>query len=232
MKDFQQNGFAIQNSFYNAEEVRDMIALIESKVTDSSAFRRSNNLFAIRRVLKEIPSLAPLLFNQKLKQLIADKFGKGYFVSKSIYFDKPGNSNWFVAYHQDLTISVMEKAMVEGFGPYTSKQDQFAVQPPVAILDKNFTIRIHLDQTDERNGALRVIPASHLAGIRRIEQVDNKNDEVLCCVEEGGIMLMHPLLFHASGKSTGNLPRRVLHIEFSNQVLPEGLNWSEQFEFQ
>jgi ectoine hydroxylase-related dioxygenase (phytanoyl-CoA dioxygenase family) len=183
-------------------------------------------------VLKEIPSLAPLLFNQKLKQLIADKFGKGYFVSKSIYFDKPGNSNWFVAYHQDLTISVMEKAMVEGFGPYTSKQDQFAVQPPVAILDKNFTIRIHLDQTDERNGALRVIPASHLAGIRRIEQVDNKNDEVLCCVEEGGIMLMHPLLFHASGKSTGNLPRRVLHIEFSNQVLPEGLNWSEQFEFQ
>jgi ectoine hydroxylase-related dioxygenase (phytanoyl-CoA dioxygenase family) len=52
------------------------------------------------------------------------------------------------------------------------------------------------------------------------------------CVEEGGIMLMHPLLFHASGKSTGNLPRRVLHIEFSNQALPEGLNWSERFEFQ
>lgn len=232
MKDFQRNGFAIENDFYNAKEVDAMIAVIESAVADRPAFRRSNDLFAIRRVLKEIPFLAALLFNQKLKQLISGQFGQGYFVSKSIYFDKPGNSNWFVAYHQDLTISVMEKAMVEGFGPYTKKQDQFAVQPPVELLEKNFTIRIHLDHTDESNGALRVIPASHRAGIRRMEQVNNIHDEVLCNVGQGGIMLMHPLLFHASGKSTGNLSRRVLHIEFSNQALPVGLDWSERFDYQ
>ena len=46
---------------------------------------------------------------------------------------------------------------VEGYGPWTVKQNQYAVQPPLDILENNFTIRIHLDDTDENNGALRVI---------------------------------------------------------------------------
>lgn len=232
MNQFKQNGFAVLNDFYSAQEVGEILLAIENTVSDRPTFRRSDDLFAIRQVLKEIPSLAGLVLNKKLKELINTAFGENYFVSKSIYFDKPGNSNWFVAYHQDLTISVRKKALVEGFGPFTKKQDQFAVQSPAAMLERNFTIRIHLDNTDESNGALRVIPASHLAGIRRMEQVDNINEELFCCVNAGGIMLMHPLLFHASGKSTGTKSRRVLHIEFSNQELPEGLQWSEKLNYQ
>ena len=86
---------------------------------------------------------------------------------KSIYFDKPAGSNWFVSYHQDLTISVNAKIDLGGFGPWTVKQDQYAVQPPLQILENNFTIRIHLDDTDENNGALKVIPGSHLKGVCR-----------------------------------------------------------------
>lgn len=232
MNEFKKNGFAILNDFYSPQEVNEMICAIENAMPDRPAFRRSTDLFAIRQVMKEIPELVTKVLNQKLKELIAAAFDENYFVSKSIYFDKPGNSNWFVAYHQDLTISVSEKVLVNGFGPFTKKQDQFAVQPPVAILEKNFTVRIHLDHTDETNGALRVIPGSHLAGIRRMEQVDNVKDELFCCVNKGGIMLMHPLLFHASGKSTGAQSRRVLHIEFSNHKLPEGLHWSEKINYQ
>jgi hypothetical protein len=43
---------------------------------------------------------------------------------------------------------------------------------------------------------------------------------------------MKPLLFHASNKTTNNERRRVLHIEFSNQELPDGLEWSEKNAFQ
>ncbi|MBO9631733.1 MAG: phytanoyl-CoA dioxygenase family protein [Chitinophagaceae bacterium] len=231
MMEFHKNGFAVINDFYSKTERNTMIRLIENAVTDKPGFRRSNDLFAIRQVLKEIPELACIVFNEKLKRLIVADFGENYFVSKSIYFDKPGQSNWFVAYHQDLTISVKEKTDLPGYGPFTKKQDQFAVQPPVAVLEKNFTIRIHLDDTDASNGVLRVIPASHLPGIRRIEEVDNFHEEVPCPVGEAGIMLMHPLLFHASGKSTSARSRRVLHIEFSNQELPEGLTWSERFDY-
>ncbi|WP_127129608.1 hypothetical protein [Pseudoflavitalea rhizosphaerae] len=151
MNEFKKNGFAILNDFYSPQEVNEMVCAIENAMTDRPAFRRSTDLFAIRQVMKEIPDLVTMVLNQKLKELITAAFDENYFVSKSIYFDKPGNSNWFVAYHQDLTISVSNKVMVNGYGPYTKKQDQFAVQPPVAVLEKNFTARIHLDHTDETN---------------------------------------------------------------------------------
>lgn len=41
-------------------------------------------------------------------------------------------------------------------------------------------------------------------------------------------MIMKPLLFHASKKTTNNERRRVIHIEFSKQELPSGLEWSER----
>ena len=108
------------------------------------------------------------------------------------------------------------------------KQNQYAVQPPLHILENNFTIRIHLDDTDENNGALRVIPKSHAKGIYRPETIDwSKEREVTCIVSKGGVMLMRPLLLHASSRTTNNKKRRVIHIEFSNQSLPEPLQWSE-----
>lgn len=155
--------------------------------------------------------------------------GSNFFIAKSIYFDKPPESNWFVAYHQDLTISVDKKVVLENYKHWTIKQNQFAVQPPVAVLENIFTIRIHLDPTTWQNGALKVINKSHKNGIERIENIDFENkQETICEVEKGGIMIMKPLLFHASNKTTNNKRRRVIHIELSNQALPKPLNWSEK----
>jgi len=74
-----------------------------------------------------------------------------------------------------------------------------------------------------------VISNSHSHGILRIEKLDFENEkETICEVEKGGIMIMKPLLFHASSKTINNERRRVIHIEFSKQQLPEGLEWSEK----
>jgi len=147
----------------------------------------------------------------------------------SIYFDKPEKSNWFVAWHQDLTIAVNNKADLPGYGPWTIKQNQFAVQPPLNILQENFTIRIHLDDTDEGNGALKVIPGSHLKNICRSENINWQNElESTCRVKAGGVMVMRPLLFHASSRATTNKKRRVIHIEFSKANLATGISWAEK----
>lgn len=164
-----------------------------------------------------------------MKALLAEMFGKAYFVVKSIYFDKPENSNWFVAYHQDLTISVESKLNIDGFGPWTVKQNQYAVQPPLSILENNFTIRIHLDDTDSENGALKVISGSHKKGVVRSNL--NGEGEVFCSVKKGAVMFMSPLLLHASNRTLTNRKRRVIHIEFSNQQLPDGLKWSEYLKY-
>ncbi|PZF70911.1 phytanoyl-CoA dioxygenase family protein [Taibaiella soli] len=229
-KNIDQLGFAVAENIYSEDEITALKNMLANQANRPDAtFRKTNDLFAIRQVIKEIPELMPLLFNDCLHRIIRENFGDDYLIAKSIYFDKPANSNWFVAYHQDLTISVAKRINIEGFGPWTVKQNQFAVQPPLNILEKNFTIRIHLDDTNEQNGALRVLPASHLKGIYRPETINLKEEkETTCCVKQGGIMIMKPLLMHASSRTTNAMRRRVIHIEFSNANLPEGLEWSEK----
>ena len=85
-----------------------------------------------------------------------------------------------------------------------------------------------MDDTNEHNGALRVIPRSHLKGIYKPETIDwNMEAEVSCKVLMGGIMIMRPLLLHASSRTTNNKQRRVIHIEYSNAILESPLEWSE-----
>jgi ectoine hydroxylase-related dioxygenase (phytanoyl-CoA dioxygenase family) len=222
-------GFTIVEDIYNADEIAAILAEISRANSDKSTFRKTEDLFAIRQFLKEIPAINSIIFNDKLKTVISDFFGDDYLAVKSIYFDKPEKSNWFVAWHQDLTISVDKKVELPGYGTWTVKQNQFAVQPPLNILQNNFTIRIHLDDADEGNGALKVIPGSHLKEIYRPETIDwDIETETTCSVKAGGIMIMRPLLLHASNRTTNNKPRKVIHIEFSNAELPEGLGWSEK----
>lgn len=227
------DGFAVIDNIYTEEEIDQIGEVIQQADASNSTFRKSTDLFAIRQFFKEIPQSTVTVFNKKLKPLITEYFGDDFFVVKSIYFDKPAASNWFVSWHQDLTISVDKKIELNGFGPWTVKQNQFAVQPPLKILEDNFTIRIHLDDTNEKNGALKVIPQSHHKGIYRPETIDwTKESESICNVKRGGIMIMKPLLLHSSGRTINNNKRRVIHIEFSRSVLPNELQWSEFLSIQ
>lgn len=225
----EKYGFSVINKVYSDEEVGRIINVLDHIDTTRENFRKSEDLFAIRQFLKEIPEIKDLIFNDNIKEVVKNIFGEKYFVVKSIYFDKPETSNWYVAYHQDLTISVDKKLELSGFGPWTTKQNQFAVQPPLNVLENIYTIRIHLDDTDENNGALKVIPTSHSKGIYRPETIDwTVETEEICNVEKGGIMLMKPLTLHGSNRTTNGKKRRVIHIEFSDMELPEVLQWAER----
>jgi hypothetical protein len=225
-----QNGFTSFPDIYTISEVNSLIKIIENATQNSPNFRQSNDLFAIRNLLSEIPGLQNVLWNGKLKTLIKDLFGANYFNVKAIYFDKPPQSNWIVAWHQDLTISVSQKADIEGFTNWTMKQGQSAVQPPQMILENIYTVRIHLDDCDETNGALRVIPKSHQNGVISMKcfRLEDYPEPVTCSVPKGGVMLMKPLILHASNKSTSERNRRVIHLEFSDMALLDGLDWREK----
>jgi len=223
------NGFTIINSIYTEEEVSRLLYVIENTESSGDTFRKSADLFAIRQFLKEAPATLPVILNNNLRQIITSIFGNDYFIVKSIYFDKPEVSNWFVAYHQDLTISVDRKTEIDHFGPWTVKQNQFAVQPPLHVLENIYTIRIHLDETNQDNGALKVVPQSHSKHIYRPENINWETEtETTCNVEKGGIMIMKPLLLHSSGRTINNKRRRVIHIEFSSALLPQPLQWAEK----
>ena len=225
-------GFVVIENVFSDEEIKKIIFEIEkitSNEVENSTFRKSEDLFAIRQFHKEVPESLKIIFNSNLLKVIKSIKGEDFFITKSIYFDKPEKSNWFVSYHQDLTISVNKKVECEDFKNWTVKQNQYSVQPPVSILYDSFIIRIHLDKTTKENGALKVLNGTHKKGVVRIENIDLKSEvETVCEVGEGGVMIMKPLLFHASNKTTNDERRRVIHIEFNNQELPSDLEWSER----
>jgi len=127
------NGFTVIANVYSDAELRSIVQAIEQADSSKPTFRKTNDLFAIRQFLKGVPQALPFIFTDQLNDLINSFFGSDYFVVKSIYFDKPADSNWFVAYHQDLTISVNMEADLKDFGPWSVKQNQFAVQPPLYV---------------------------------------------------------------------------------------------------
>jgi len=225
---FAKQGFAVLENMYSDTEVAAMCTCIEKTSAEQDFAESSKHLFAIRQVITKIPALKPLIFTEKLHELLASIFETDYFLTKAIYFDKPGESNWFVAYHQDLSISVDRKIDVSNYTNWTFKKDQYGVQPPLDILENIVTVRIHLDSTEKENGALKVIPKSHLKGIYRPETIDWKVEtEHICEVEKGGVMLMKPLTLHASNRTTNGRQRRVLHLEFSSKQLTKPLKWLE-----
>jgi len=150
---------------------------------------------------------------------------------RAIYFDKGRDSNWLVAWHQDLTISVSVRLEVPGYGPWSLKNGVHHVQPPVELLQNMLTARVHLDDCDRTNGALRILPGSHNSGrlsAERIQQFRKETTEVVCCALAGDVLLMRPLLLHSSGRSSCDRHRRVLHIEYTTDRLPMGLAWCQQ----
>lgn len=225
---FKALGYTIIDHIYTTEEILQIGNTIQKTTQEGESFLKTKDLFAIRQLILQIPELKELLFNKNVIDILNTIYPSEYFLTKAIYFDKPSTSNWFVPYHQDLSISVNQKVETVGYSHWTFKKNQYGVQPPIEVLQNITTIRIHLDDTNAQNGALKVIPESHTKGVLRTDTKDwNTDKEYICEVNKGGGMLMKPLTLHASNKTTNNKQRRVIHLEFCDQYLDTPLEWLE-----
>jgi ectoine hydroxylase-related dioxygenase (phytanoyl-CoA dioxygenase family) len=145
-------------------------------------------------------------------------------------FEKSPESNWLVAFHQDLSIPVAARVESDACTGWSEKDGLTFVQPPVDVLAQMLAVRVQIDESAGRDGALRVIPGSHRNGkvpSGDVASIRAKQGEVSCEVERGGALVLRPLLIHASSKITGARPRRVLHFLFGPASLPHGLRWPD-----
>ena len=187
-----------------------------------------NKLGGLRNLLRICPAVGRLANSPKTRGLLEHLSGQTVFPVRALFFDKTPAANWRVPWHQDLTIAVAQKVECPGFAGWSLKAGIPHVQPPAAILEGMLALRLHLDDCTAENGALRVIPRSHLGGKLlpgAIPRVVATNPEVVCAIPRGGAMVMRPLLLHASSPATHPAHRRVLHIEYATAELPGGLKW-------
>jgi ectoine hydroxylase-related dioxygenase (phytanoyl-CoA dioxygenase family) len=182
------------------------------------------------RGLLRVPAIAKLAGSEKLVSLVRPHLPAEHSLVRAIFFNKSPTANWLVPWHQDLTIALQARADTPGFGPWSIKDGIPHVQPPVELLEQMLSVRLHLDDADQSNGALRVLPGSHRLGrlsADRIQQLRAERSELICGVTAGDAFLMRPLLLHSSSRSTSTRSRRVLHIEYAAFSLPVGLEWHD-----
>ncbi|MBT9513211.1 MAG: phytanoyl-CoA dioxygenase family protein [Acidovorax sp.] len=146
------------------------------------------------------------------------------------YFEKTAARNWLVPLHQDLSIPVAARVSNPGLRGWTDKEGGLFVQPPADTLALLVAVRLHLDPCQADDGPLRVVPGTHRSGVLapgHARALRDAQGEVFCLASAGTALVMHPLLLHASSKSTGGGRRRVLHFVFGPPVLPGGLRWAQ-----
>ena len=215
----EERGYAIVEQAYTKDEV--------SAIREAIAAAGIEREFGVREFLLRVPRVTPLLFTDGLRELLQGLLPGGARVIRSIYFDKPPDANWIVNWHQDLSVNLTHREEHPGFCNWRNVRGQAVVQPPEDLLRRIITVRIHLDACTEANGALRVVPGSHHQGIVRMKDWQRTEPELVCEVPEGGLLLMKPLLLHASRRTENARNRRVIHLECTDADLPGTLAWNE-----
>lgn len=156
-------GFAICPSAIDPS----LLAAFEGALADvegSTNVRSRGSVYAIRNLLTAAPAVRKLAEAEPLIALARSVLGDTARPVRGLLFDKRPEVNWLVPWHQDLTICVKERREIEGFGPWSVKAGVVHVQPPARVLEEMVALRIHLDDAPADNGALRVLPGTHLLG--------------------------------------------------------------------
>ena len=221
MLQFFENGCEIVEDFISESWLCKILEEIEISEI-------STDVSGVRNIDKKLKSVAEYLNSNEFKEKASAFVPANGQLVRSILFNKSPESNWFVTWHQDKTVSVSSKFEKPGWSAWSVKENTLHVQPPLAVLEGIITIRVHLDPTPKENGCLKVIPNSHKLGILSQEQIIDiiaSEDAYFCEAEKRDALIMRPHLLHASSKSSEPNNRRVLHFEFSNWQLPSSVYW-------
>jgi ectoine hydroxylase-related dioxygenase (phytanoyl-CoA dioxygenase family) len=214
------NGFAILDGVLDLAETDGLIAAV-GQVAQGG--------YALRQLHTTCHEVQQLCNDQRILSLARSVIGENAKVVRSLFFDKNDAGNWKVAWHQDLTIATKEKIELPGFGPWSVKHGIVHVQPPISVLENMITVRVHLDDCSTENGPLRVLPGTHRLGKLSADQIVECREEIketICVVSRGGVVLMKPLILHASSPAAIPTHRRVIHLEFAAEKLDGNLEWA------
>ncbi len=218
MCDFENNGFVLFPDACNEADLN-RIETALSKATKDVAGVRLRNIGTLS---------AEIEVDGCIGAIAAHALGGKARPVRAILFDKTATANWSLGWHQDRTIIVKKRIEAEGFGPWTVKAGLQHVAPPIGILSRMVTLRLHLDPVSVRNAPLLVAIGSHRFGRiaeAKIGNVVNGSETFACLAKRGDVWLYSTLILHASEAAVAPTRRRVLQIDYSADELPGGLEW-------
>lgn len=206
----QRRGFAIVSDVVGRA---DLERLDKSLTHDPLPRSRAG----MRHALKH-PAVLAVARDPRLLAIAQDVLGCDPFPFKATLFDKSPVSNWLVVWHQDTALPLQARRDTPEWGPWSVKEGVIYAHAPASALSLVVALRLHLDESLSENGPLRVLPGTHTAGVLSDDAIHGLSTQMTpvdCLVPQGGILVMRPLIVHASSKSRSAMRRRVLHIEYA-----------------
>ena len=185
----------------------------------------SGPAYGARNLLEMWPRVTELVRAPALNDALRHVLGSGAGVVRALYFDKPPGHSWALPWHKDYSLAVRAHGREGVFTKPTVKAGVPHVVAPREVLDRMVTVRVHLDDMAPENGPLRVIPGSHSA---YHQKDDPPREAVTLHCRAGDVLLMRPLVTHASGhsKTDAGLHRRIVHLECAADAeLADGYAW-------
>lgn len=219
--EFSQHGFEFVENVISIELLDECRLSLDLLNTDQK-------LGGVRNIGSKVPAIQKLITSPAINVVVAKYIGDKFQLVRAISFDKTVKNNWGVFWHQDKTVSVSQRFERKGWNNWTNKDGVPHVQPPVEVLESMVTLRVHLDKTTRENGCLRVIASSHAEGIlsqKAVDRMVNQKKIIDCELSAGSVLVMRPHLIHGSRKALHPSSRKVVHMEFSNYALPDGIRW-------
>ncbi len=229
LRELADQGFTLLPGVFSVAQVEAVLADLARAFaarSESTAVRsEAGSVYAVRNVLAVWPGAAQVWRQPPLTDVLAAALGPSYGLVRALYFDKPPDRTWALPWHKDLTIAVRDNRLRgPSYRAPTRKEGVPHVEAPVQVLEAMVTARLHLDDAIEENGPLKVIPGSHRTG--KVLKLGTTPQSILA--QRGDVLLMRPLLAHASGPSHPGTRRhrRILHLEFAASAeLPHRYAW-------
>jgi hypothetical protein len=213
-----------------ADVIRTELELALSRSHDGPIRGDRQQIAASRNVMRLWPGVLELARQAVIRDVVVAVLGDNCGLVRALYFDKPPGRSWALPWHKDMTIAVREHRPLGGqFCKPTMKAGVPHVEASERVLREMLIARLHLDDVDESNGPLLVVPGSHQEGKKCAAEVGGKPIRPVF-VQAGDVLLMRPLVTHCSrGSQPGTLRhRRILHLEFASATpLPDGYEWYE-----
>ena len=183
-----------------------------------------------RDLFARSPAVRALATSPAVRSVAEAVLGPHCFAVRALLFDRTPSADGKMVWQQGLAIAVRERAHVAGWGPWSEKQGVPHVQPPTEVLERMLAVRVHLDDCGADDGPVRVLAGSHRVGrlsAAAIESWRAAAPAVDCLAERGAIVAFRPLILHASAPAVAPAHRRVVHLDFAAEALPEPLEWHE-----
>lgn len=169
------------------------------------------------RCLLDVPVVRAVAARMRERLVAEGVLARGAVAIQAIAFDKNAAANWKVTWHQDLMFPFARPVTAAGYAVPSRKAGVDYARPPREVLEALLAVRLHVDDCDDTNGPLRVTPGSHRDGVIKEADIAGRvaaGGEVECLARAGEVVLMRPLLLHASSPAKVPKHRRVLHVVY------------------